>query len=152
MRRSAWNFAKGINMKYPTAICVTDRDAARLARIVEDLLRRSNALEYGAESLHETLDAARILPSPEIPGDVVTMNSALVIEDVAQRSLRTLTLVYPEQADPALGRVSVLSPLGNALLGARVGEQLRLATPAGERLVRVISMQFQPEAAGRYDL
>lgn len=152
MSRSAWNFAKGTSMKYPTAICVTDRDAAKLARIVEDLLRRSNALEHGAEALHETLDAARIMPAPEIPGDVVTMNSALVIEDVAQRTLRTLTLVYPEQADPALGRVSVLSPLGNALLGTRVGEQLRLATPAGERSVRVINMQFQPEAAGRYDL
>jgi regulator of nucleoside diphosphate kinase len=139
-------------MKYPTVVCVTDRDAAKLARIVEDLLRRSSALEHGAEALHETLDAARIMPSPEIPGDVVTMNSALVIEDAAQRTPRTLTLVYPEQADPGLGRVSVLSPLGNALLGARVGDQLRLATPVGERSVRVIGLEFQPEAAGCYDL
>lgn len=139
-------------MKNQTTICVTDRDASRLARVVEDLFRHSGALEHGAEALHETLDGARIVPAPDVDADVVTMNSSVVVEDGARRTLSTLTLVYPEQADPGMGRVSVLSPLGNALLGARVGEQLRLATPLGERSVRVLSIEFQPEAAGCYDL
>lgn len=130
---------------------ITDRDAARLVRIVEDLLRQPHALEYDAEALHDTLDEARIVPSPDIRPDVVTMNSDVVIEDAAGM-LRTITLVYPQQADAGMGRVSVLSPLGRAVLGARIGEMVVVDTPAGRRTVKVVDLRFQPEAAGRYDL
>ncbi|MCW5604966.1 MAG: GreA/GreB family elongation factor [Burkholderiales bacterium] len=138
-------------MKHPHTICITDRDATRLARIVEDLFRRPDAIELGAEVLYETLDAASVVPSPEIAVDVITMNSEAVIED-AGGVLSTVTLAYPEQADPACGRISVLSPFGNALLGARIGEQVHVDTPAGRRTVRIVSIGFQPEAAGRDDL
>jgi regulator of nucleoside diphosphate kinase len=130
---------------------ITDRDAARLCRIVEDLLRRAGAIENGAEALHDTLDAARIVPATEIESDVVTMNSEAAIEDDSGAE-RTVRLAYPEEADAGKGHVSVLSPLGNAILGARVGEQVSFATPVGERSVRVTGIQFQPEAAGQYDL
>lgn len=138
-------------MKHQQPICVTERDAVELARVVEDTLRRSVGLEHGAEALHETLDAARIVPSPEIPSDVVTMNSEVVVGDAAAGTPCAITLVFPDEADPAAGRVSVLSPLGNALLGARSGEDVAVATPAGVRQVRVVDIKFQPEAGGRHD-
>jgi len=131
---------------------ITDRDAARLARIVEDLLRRASAIENGAEALHDTLDSARIVPSAEIEADVVTMNSEVTIEDVVSGKAQVVRLVYPEQADPGQGRVSVLSPLGNAILGARAGDRVSFATPVGERWVRIAGIRFQPEAAGQHDL
>jgi regulator of nucleoside diphosphate kinase len=130
---------------------ITDRDAARLARIVEDLLRRASAIENGAEALHDTLDSARIVPSAEIEPDVVTMNSEVTIEDGAGAA-RTIRLAYPEEADAGKGHVSVLSPLGNAVLGACVGDEVRFSTPMGERRARVTGIHFQPEAAGLYDL
>jgi regulator of nucleoside diphosphate kinase len=130
---------------------ITDRDAARLARIVEDLLRRASAIENGAEALHDTLDSARIVPATEIEPDVVTMNSEATIED-GSGAARTVRLVYPQEADAGRGHVSVLSPLGNAILGARVGDEVNFATPLGERSVRVTGIRFQPEAAGLYDL
>lgn len=130
---------------------ITDRDATRLARIVEDLLRRASAIENGAEALHDTLDSARIVPAMEIEPDVITMNSEATIED-GSGTARTVRLAYPEEADAGKGRVSVLSPLGNALLGVRVGDQVTFATPVGERRVRITGIHFQPEAAGQHDL
>ena len=132
-------------------ILITHRDAGRLARIVEDLLRRTSSIEDGAESLHETLDGARLVPSTEIAADVVTMNSVVTIEDPSGES-NVVKLVYPAEANPAEGGISVLSPLGNALLGARVGWSVSFATPGGERSVRIAEIRFQPEAAAQYDL
>jgi regulator of nucleoside diphosphate kinase len=132
-------------------IQITHRDAGRLARIVEDLLRRDSTIEDGAESLHETLDGARLVASAEIQADVVTMNSEVTIEEPSG-ARRTVKLAYPADADPAQGRVSVLSPLGNALLGARSGWIVTFATPVGERSVRIAEIHFQPEAAAQYDL
>jgi regulator of nucleoside diphosphate kinase len=131
-------------------IHITHRDAGRLARIVEDLLRRGSTIEDGAESLHETLDGARLVASAEIEADVVTMNSEVTIEDRGARLV--VKLVYPADADPAAGKISVLSPLGNALLGSRAGWTVNFATPAGERSVRIVEIRFQPEAAAQYDI
>jgi regulator of nucleoside diphosphate kinase len=131
---------------------ITDRDAARLARIVEDLLRHTGTIESGAEALHDALDAARIVPSGEIDSDIVTMNSEVAIQDAGSGEERVIRLVYPEQADPGKGRISVLSPLGNAILGARAGDRVSFTTPVGERWIRVGGIRFQPEAAGERDL
>ena len=133
------------------SIHITHRDAGRLARIVEDLLRRGHTIENGAESLHEALDGARLVASAEIAPDIVTMNSEVKIED-AGGDRRTITLAYPPDADPARGRISVLSPMGIALLGARAGWTVRFPTPVGERSVRIAEIRFQPEAEAQYEL
>jgi regulator of nucleoside diphosphate kinase len=143
---------KESNMKHEQNTRITDRDAVKLARIVEDLLRRENAIENGAEALHDRLDAARIVPAREIDSDVVTMNSEVAIEDARTGGKQTLRLVYPGEANAGAGRVSVLSPLGNAILGACAGEAVSFETPAGERWIRITGIRFQPEAAGQYDL
>jgi len=132
-------------------IHITHRDAGRLARIVEDLLRRGEAVENGAESLHETLDSARLVASAEIATDIVTMNSEVTIEDPSG-ARHVVKLAYPAEANPAEGKVSVLSPLGNALLGSRVGASVTFATPVGSRTVRIAEIRFQPEAAAQYEL
>jgi regulator of nucleoside diphosphate kinase len=133
-------------------IRITARDAARLARVVEDLLRRSSTVEDGAEALHDTLDAARIVLSTEIDADVVTMNSEVTIEDTVSGEEQVVRLVYPAEADAGKGHVSVLSPLGNAILGARAGDRVSFVTPLGKRWIRVGGIRFQPEAAGEHDL
>ena len=69
---------------------ITDRDAARLARIVEDLLRHTGTIESGAEALHDALDAARIVPSGEIDSDIVTMNSEVAIQDAGSGEERVI--------------------------------------------------------------
>ena len=91
-----------------------------------------------ATMLVDVLESAEVVTSEEIPTDVVTMNSRVRYADMAARSTKEVTLVYPEEADATQGKVSVLSPIGNALLGMKVGQTGRLRLPHGsERAIRV---------------
>ena len=88
-----------------------------------------------------------VLPS-EVPGDVITMNSRFVLADTRHDGPVCYTLVYPEDEAPQKGRVSVLSPMGTELLGARVGERVSWLTADGPESAVVQRLLYQPEAAG----
>lgn len=131
---------------HPPPIVVTRLDLGRLERLI-------GAGESPAiERLEAELGRAEIVEPRDVPGDVVTMNSDVLYEDLASGTRRTVRLVYPADADAALGRVSVLAPIGSALLGLRVGQQIDWPTPGGLRRVRVVRVQYQPERAGDFDL
>jgi regulator of nucleoside diphosphate kinase len=103
----------------------------------------------GEPRLQEKLAAASVLPAHRVPIDVVTMNSKVKFRDGAQGAPRCVKLVYPTHADGA-GRISVLSALGSALLGAAIGEQLEADIPgAGRRLISVQDIVSQPEREAR---
>jgi regulator of nucleoside diphosphate kinase len=89
---------------------------------------------------------------PSIPPDVVTVNSRVEVEDLQTGDRKVVTVVFPDAADARAGKVSVLAPLGVAVLGSRVGEVVECHRPGGPRRLRVNRLLFQPEAAGRYDL
>jgi regulator of nucleoside diphosphate kinase len=82
-----------------------------------------------------------------MPSDVITMNSTarFALNDGSEREI---TLVYPRDADAGTGKVSVLAPVGSALLGLRVGDSIRWPAPGGDIDLRVLSIRYQPEAAG----
>jgi regulator of nucleoside diphosphate kinase len=83
----------------------------------------------------------------------VTMNSKVLLTDRASEETVELTLAYPKEADADQGRVSVLSPVGRALIGARIGEVLRVAVPGQrDRTFEVTAIPYQPESQGRYDV
>jgi len=101
--------------------------------------------------LPEALDAAELVPSREIAPDVVTMYSQVEIVFPDSGLRQRVTLCYPKDAEPSLGFVSVLSPIGSALLGLRVGDIARWQLPDGEeRAATVAAILFQPEASGDY--
>lgn len=87
-----------------------------------------------------------------VPNDVVTMNSRVQLQDLESKAEIEYELVFPNEADSAAGRISVLAPLGASLIGARVGKVVEVPTPRGTRRLLVRALLFQPEAAGRYDL
>lgn len=127
---------------------VTHLDRRRLELLAASIEGKAHMQDYVA-MLRESIETADAVPSGRIPDDVVTMNSVVRYEDRTLRKVSEVTLVYPEDADPAKGLVSVLSPLGNALLGLRVGQAGRLRLPAGEeRRIKVLAVLYQPEAAG----
>jgi regulator of nucleoside diphosphate kinase len=134
-------------------IRLTELDAVRLERALVQILKTSTIEPQGAAELEALLDAAAIVPSASIEPQLVTMNSTVVLEARPSAERTTFTLVYPKDVDPEQSRISVLSPVGRALLGARVGDVIRVLVPGhGEREFVVVELTYQPEANGRFDL
>ena len=134
------------------SIQITEFDLQRLNM----LLRKAQHTDYrGSEYLAELqaeLDRAQIVPSQAVSQEVVTMNSIVVLLDPLTRKEETYTLVFPEDADIGQGKISILAPIGTAMLGYRVGQVFQWKVPAGERTLRVKEILYQPEAAGDYHL
>jgi regulator of nucleoside diphosphate kinase len=133
--------------------CLTDLDAIRLRSVARQLIGARGDPRLQGEELFDLLDAADVVPANAITADVITMNSTVVYDDSDNGRSDTLTLVYPDQADITRGCVSVLSPLGRRLIGARVGERVSFEAPGGGlRNVLVREVVYQPEAAGEWML
>lgn len=117
----------------------------------ELLIRQRSSNNKDRENLRvlafELSRATLIAPDRVMP-DVVTMNSRVLVEDPADGQTEELTLVFPEEADAAEGRISVVAPIGAALLGCRTDETVEFAVPRGTRTLRVRQILFQPEASG----
>lgn len=128
------------------AIVITDHDLQRLLPILE----QSNTPE--SELLDWELHRAAIVEQGRVSPDVVTMNSEVVYEDFATGARRTVRVVYPKDADASRGWISVLAPVGSALLGLKVGQQIEWQLPTGPRRVFVVEVRYQPEANGDFHL
>lgn len=102
--------------------------------------------------LEREVAQAVVVKSEEVPATVVTMNSEVEVLDLQTEERRRLTLVFPSMAGIENGRVSVLAPLGTALLGSREGASVGWHTPRGPRHLQVTRVVYQPEASGRFDL
>jgi len=140
---------KGSTMSYPD-ITVTELDLKRLGAVLET---SGPSNEDAADRLHGELVRATVLPAREVPSDLVTMNSRVSYRDESAGVRREVTLVYPDAADSSARRVSVLSPLGSALLGLRVGQAIEWPLPNGNRKrYRVLAVPYQPEACGHFHL
>ena len=134
-------------------IWLTEHDYTRLKHLLADLARQSRGMQAGVATLEDILDSARIVNPAGIPENVVTMNSRVLFEDVLTRERGTVTVVYPADSDPAAGRISVLSPVGAALIGETEGGEVALPLPYGKtRRIRIMDVLYQPEAQGEFAL
>jgi regulator of nucleoside diphosphate kinase len=105
-----------------------------------------------ANSLEQELSRGTVVAPGRVPRGVVTMNSRVRIRDLKTDERETFTLAYPQDADIEQGRLSVLAPLGTALLGAKAGDVVEVNAPGGLRRIRVERILYQPEAAGDFHL
>ncbi len=112
----------------------------------------SKEQKINAEILKHKLQMARKVSSTEIPSDFVTMNSIFEIKDKEELESRILNLVFPEKADMEQDRVSILSPIGTAVIGCRVGSVINWKIPGELKNFVIINMIYQPEAAGNYKI
>lgn len=127
-------------------ITITSRDLGRLEQLLDSpALRQLPA----AIALNQELGRAVVVEPHQVPDGVVTMNSMLTCVDELTSEQHRLTLVYPQDADLAAGKVSVLAPVGSALLGLSVGDSIDWLAAGDRKLrLRVQAIHYQPEAAG----
>ncbi len=132
------------------AIYITANDAEKL----HDLIWQAQHTEYRHSTylkmLSGELDRAIIIDEDSVPPDVITMNSEASLVDVDTGEEMLFTLVFPEEADAIQGKISVLAPIGTAMLGYRVGDDFEWDTPGGKRKIRVVKVVYQPEASGGF--
>ena len=134
-------------------IWLTEQDYKRLRNVLVEHTRQSRNIERELETLEELLELARVVRAESVPENVVTMNSRVLFRDVRSDEEGTVTIAYPADANASSGRISVLSPVGTALIGAAEGQEVEMPLPHGQtRCIRIQSVLYQPEAQGDFAL
>lgn len=127
-------------------IFITDSDRQKLRKLIDQ------EKEFGAgntellQDLELEIERACVKPSGEIPHDVITMCSTVLLRDMDSGEKITYTLVYPPDSNLTEGKISVLAPVGTAILGYREGDILSWAIPDGTVRLEVEKVLYQPEA------
>ena len=130
------------------SIFITTKDVEKL----RDLIREAFHTEYRGsdylKKLAQEIEKASVVQPEEIPSDVITLNSTARLVDRETNEEMVYTLVFPEDADTSQGKISILAPIGTAMLGYKAGDTFEWDTPGGKRTIRVKEILYQPEAAG----
>ncbi len=135
-----------------TQLYLTRADYQRLNDVLRaSLLGRREDLG-DLTRLQEEIKRAKIVEPTEIPGDVITMNSRVRLRDLDTGEQMQVSLVYPSGADAATKKISILAPIGTAILGYRTGDTIEWDVPAGVRRLKVEDVLYQPEASGDFSL
>jgi regulator of nucleoside diphosphate kinase len=133
----------------PGVIYITELDRRRLRKLISDELK-NGADKQALDDLESEINRAKVVEQHHLPRGVVSMNSKALLtlndDDIE------VSLVYPHASDPARSRLSVLSPIGTAILGYSEGDSIRWDTPDGIAHIRIKKLLYQPEAAGHYHL
>ncbi|NLL14665.1 MAG: nucleoside diphosphate kinase regulator [Fibrobacter sp.] len=133
-------------------IYVTENDMRKLRALVQSSRGSRKINEKSLQILETELNKAKVVRSEEIPSDVITMHSEVQLLDLDSNEETTYRIVYPNQADIDKGFVSILAPIGTALLGYSVGDIIEWSVPAGTAKWKVMKISYQPESAGDYQL
>ena len=132
-------------------IYISEFDLKRLKELIKvaEEFGDKRVVRY-LEELDEELDRAEAMKPQEIPDDVITMNSTFRLRDIDTHQEAVYTLVFPGDADSASGKISILAPIGTAVLGYKIGDMIEWEVPAGRKRFKVEQIMYQPEAAGDY--
>jgi len=130
------------------SIYITEADKRRLQPLIEGMKNSRDDLR----GLQTELEKARVVQPKEVPPDVITMNSKARLRDLDTGEEMIFTLVFPGNADIQHDKISVVAPIGTAMLGQRVGDEFSWEVPAGSVRLRVEEVLYQPEAAGDFHL
>ena len=133
-------------------IFITEFDKSRLEELLGVVEKYGSSDRKDLESLAGELEQAEVVSSKDVPPDVVTMNSKVVLRDLKTSERMTYVLVFPREANIDQGAISVLAPVGTAILGYSKGDVVEWPVPAGIRRISIDDVLYQPEAAGDYHL
>lgn len=129
-----------------SSIQLTRQDAENLRFMAEALAAQSRGIQTQLHTLDGLMRSALLLEATQTPANVVTIDSRIVIEDLYSGELKEIELVFPEEANPQTGKLSVLSAIGCAVLGRAVGDKVVVETDKGNLQLRIAALIYQPEA------
>lgn len=132
-------------------IFITSIDHDRIKKTLGAITKGAVSPSKSAKGLESELRRAVIVDPTRISSDVITMNSRAVIELNGEEEME-VSLVYPTEADPANKKLSILSPIGTALIGYKEGSVIECDVPSGKTKIHIKKVIYQPEAAGDYHL
>jgi len=132
------------------AIIVTRQDYDRLKVLVTAGLDAAKSPRRPILDLRDELERAVVVDPKDVPQGVVTMRSVVRLLDLDTKKEEEYRLVYPHEADIREGKISVLAPIGTAIIGARAGETIEWSVPNGVRRLKILEVAYQPEAAGDF--
>jgi regulator of nucleoside diphosphate kinase len=133
-------------------IYMTEFDLRRLKQLLvqTDVFQHPDKKNF--KDLEGELARATIVEPHAIPPTVVTMNSKVRFKDLGSEEETVYSIVFPEEANIAEGKISIVAPIGTALLGYKVGDTVEWTVPAGQRRLKILEILYQPEAAGHFHL
>jgi regulator of nucleoside diphosphate kinase len=130
------------------SIFITTKDAEKLRDLIRDAYHTEYRRSDYLKKLADEIEKASIVQPDQTPSDVVTLNSTARLVDQETKEEMVYSLVFPEDADPSQGKISILAPIGTAMLGYKAGDTFEWDTPGGKRIIHVKEILYQPEAAG----
>lgn len=133
-------------------IYITEHDLQRLKKLLNELSQESRLKDFSIQELEGEMNRALVVSPKEVPENVITMNSRVLMRDVESGKDMTLWLVFPDKMDAVKNPVSILSPLGTAMIGYKVGDVFTWESPTGMQQVEVLDILYQPERVGNFSL
>lgn len=135
------------------SILLTERDLERLKKLVDHEREFGKAGETKEmKDLQMELERAQVVSPEDIPAGTITMNAKFLLKNLDSEELTEYSLVYPEDADFFENKISIMAPIGTAMLGYQEGDEVDWQVPAGTVRLRVEKVLYQPEASGDYEL
>ena len=132
-------------------IFITAFDKKRLDELIAVAHEFGEHARDDLDDLAAELARAKVIEPKKVPANVVTMNSKVRLHDLDTSEDLTYSLVFPDEADIDSGAISVLAPVGTAILGYREGNVVEWLVPSGQRRIRIERILYQPESAGHFD-
>ena len=133
-------------------IYITEYDLERLENLIIEANRLDQRGNEYLESLEAELARGQMVSPTEVPPDVITMNSKVCLVDLDTNEEMVYVLVFPQDADITQSKISILAPIGTAMLGYRIGDEFTWQVPDGLRRLKVKQILYQPEASGDFHL
>lgn len=132
-------------------IYITEFDKNRLLELIKLVKQNGEQNKCSLRELEQELQRAKVVKPEKIPANVITMNSRVKIKNIDNDKESVYQVVFPNDVDIEDGKISVLAPIGTALLGYKVGDTITWKVPSGDKSFFVEQMLYQPEASGVYD-
>lgn len=134
-----------------STLIINKNDFSRIHQSLLFAKQNKTVKKDDAEKLSHELKSATLVDPANVPDDVVTMNSIVKIHFANTKQKLQFKLVYPQEANLKENKISILSPVGIALIGYRTGSEIQWDLPAGKAQIIIDEIIYQPEAAGDFE-